>query len=100
MRVRFTPQADRQYLDALRFIRSKSPAGAASVQQHAEAVIAQLAKHPRSGHEIPEFPDLPHRELPVPPYRFFHRVVDDTVWIVAVWHARQLPDKPDEPARG
>ena len=100
MRVRFTPQADQQYLDALRFIRAKSPTGAASVQRRAEAVIEQLGKHPDSGHEIPEFPELPHRELPVPPYRFFHKVVGDTVWIVAVWHSRQLPDEPDDPGRG
>lgn len=100
MRVRFTPQAERQYFEALRFIRDKSPAGAATVQTRAELVIAQLRKHPQSGHAIPEFPDLPHRELPVPPYRFFHRVVDDTVWIVGVWHARQLPEEPDEESRG
>ena len=100
MRVRFTPQADKQYLEALRFIRAKSPAGAESVQQRAEAVISQLREQPHSGHEIPEFPELPHRELPVPPYRFFHRVVGDTVWIVAVWHSRQIPEEPDDPARG
>jgi plasmid stabilization system protein ParE len=43
---------------------------------------------------------MPHRELPVPPYRFFYRIIDDTVWIIAVWHARQLPEPPDEEARG
>ena len=96
MQVRFTPQAEQQYLSALRYIRTRSPGGAASIQQQAEAIIAQLRSHPHSGHAIPEFPDLPHRELPVPPYRFFHRVVDDTVWIVAVWHARQLPAEPDD----
>lgn len=99
MRVRFTPQADQQYLEALRYIHSKNPAGAVTVMHRAEAVIAQLRAQPYSGHVIPEFPDLPHRELPVPPYRFFHRVVDDTVWITAVWHARQLPEEPDPGAR-
>jgi plasmid stabilization system protein ParE len=100
VRVRFTPQADRQYLDALRHLRSKSPMGAESVQQRAEVVIAQLREHPNSGHTIPEFPELPHRELPVPPYRFFHRVVGETVWIVGIWHARQLPKRPDDERRG
>jgi toxin ParE1/3/4 len=98
--VRFTPQAEQQYLGALRYLRTKSPAGAASVQRRAEAVIVQLRKHPHSGHAIPEFPELPHRELPVPPYRLFYRVAGDTVWIVGVWHARQLPDEPDDPERG
>ena len=100
MRVRFTPQADRQYLGALARLRSKNPTGALSMMRQAEAVINQLREHPHSGHAIPEYPDLPHRELPVPPYRFFYRVVDDTVWIVAVWHARQLPEEPDDVAHG
>lgn len=94
MRVLFSLQAERQYLEALSYIRTKSPAGAQTVQQRAEQVVALLCEQPHSGHAIPEFPDLPHRELPVPPYRFFYRVVDDIVWIVAVWHAHQLPDSP------
>jgi plasmid stabilization system protein ParE len=73
MRVRFTPQADRQYLEALRYIHSKNPAGAVTVMGRAEDV---------------------------PPYRFFYRVVGDTVWITAVWHSRQLPEEPDPGARG
>ena len=64
MRVRLTPQADQHYLDALRFIRAKSRTGAASVQRRAETVIEQLGNQPDSGHEIPVFPELPHRELP------------------------------------
>lgn len=100
MRVRFTPPAERQYFDALGYLLERNTAAAAGLQQRAEAVIAQLRAHPHSGHEIPEFRGLPHRELPVPPYRFFHRVVDDTVWIVGVWHARQLPDHPDDTMRG
>mgnify|MGYP003734901367 CR=1 FL=1 len=96
MRVRFTPQADRQYLEVLRYLGSKNPAGALTVMRRAEFVVAQFREHPYSGHTIPEFPDLPHRELPVPPYRFFHRVVNDTVWITTVWHARQMPEQPDD----
>jgi len=98
--VRFTPQAEQQYLGALRYLRTKNPAGAAGIQRRAEAVIIQLRERPDSGHAIPGFPELPHREVPVPPYRFFYRVVGGTVWIVGVWHARQLPDEPDDTKRG
>ncbi|MDZ7801149.1 MAG: type II toxin-antitoxin system RelE/ParE family toxin [Trueperaceae bacterium] len=84
MRVRFTPQAAQQYLDALRNLRTKNAAGASTVQQRTEAVVALLREHPHAGHAIPEFPELPHRELSAPPYRLFYRVVDDTVWIVRV----------------
>jgi len=100
MRVRFTQQAERQYLETLRYIASKNPAGAVTVMRRAEVVVAQLRAHPHSGHVIPEYPDLPHRELPVPPYRLFYRIGDDAVWITAVWHARQLPDEPEPGARG
>ena len=74
MRVRFTRQADRQYLDALTYIRTKNPAGALTVMRRADAVITQLREQPYSGHAIPEYPDMPHRELSVPPYRFFYRM--------------------------
>jgi len=99
MRVRFTPVAERQYFDALAYLLERSPAAARGLQQRAEAAVVQLRVHPDSGHAIPEFPGLPHREVPVEPYRFFHRVADDTVWVVGVWHGRQVPDSPDEPVR-
>jgi toxin ParE1/3/4 len=100
MRVRFTPQAERQYRGALRYVHTRSPDGAAAVQQRAAAVIDLLREYPYAGDSIPEFPDLPHRELQVSPYRFFYRIIDDTVWIVAVRHARQLPERVDDAARG
>lgn len=99
MRVRFAPRAARQYLEALRELRDENPAGAATVQLRTEAVIALLREHPDAGHPIPEFPDLPHRELSATPYRVFYRVAGDTVWIVAVRHARRRPESPERDAR-
>ncbi len=43
---------------------------------------------------MPEFPKLPYREVLIARYRFFYRVTGRVVWIVAVWHGAQLPDKP------
>jgi len=56
--------------------------------------LRRLEKFPESGRVIPEFPELPHRELIVAPYRFFYRVKGKTVWVVAVWHGAQLPGEP------
>ncbi|MEK6776027.1 MAG: type II toxin-antitoxin system RelE/ParE family toxin [bacterium] len=53
-----------------------------------------LRKFPHSGRALPEFPELPFREVIVAPYRFFYRVKEKTVWIVAVWHGAQLADEP------
>ena len=63
------------------------------LRTRAEIVLRRLAKFPESGRIIPEFPELPYREVLVPPFRFFYRVKGETAWIVAVWHSAQLPEK-------
>jgi len=56
--------------------------------------LRRREKFPESGREIPEFPDLPHREFIIAPYRFFYRVKGKTDWVVAMWHGAQLPVEP------
>ena len=67
-------------------------------RQLCEQTLRRLEDFPESGRKIPEFPELPHRELLVTPYRFFYRVLENTVWVVAVWHGAQLPRSPDPQA--
>lgn len=95
MKVRFTPPARAQLLDVLAYVRADSPAAAAGFPERADAVLRQLRDFPESGRPLPEFPDLPHREVLVDPYRFFYRIAAGTVWIVGVWHGRQLPNEPE-----
>lgn len=92
MKVRFTPTARVQLLAALEHIRQDRPSAALRFRKRAETSLRRLEKFPASGRSVPEFPELPHREVIVPPYRFFYRVDGSTVWIVAVWHSAQLPD--------
>ena len=94
MKIRFTPTARTQFLSALAYIRRDKPSAAARFRQRAEKALKRLLKYPESGRHIPEFPELPYREVIVPPYRFFYRIEDDIVWIVAVWHGAHLPDEP------
>ena len=94
MKVKFTPSARRQFLEGLEYIRQDSPTAARQFREKAERVLSRLSEFPDSGRAIPEFPELPHREVIVRPYRFFYRVVSRTVWIVAVWHSAQLPAGP------
>lgn len=94
MRVRFTPSARTQFLAHVAYIRGDNPSAATRFRKRAHEALKRLEKFPDSGRRLPEFPDLPHRELVVPPYRFFYRVVEDTVWILAVWHGKQIPDRP------
>lgn len=99
-KVRFTPTARDQFLAALAYIHRDDPSAALAMRQRAEESLTRLRRFPESGRVLPEFPELPLREVVVPPYRFFYRVKSDTVWIVAVWHGAQLPDEPDTVERG
>jgi len=96
LKIVFTPSARDQFLTALAYIRRDNPAAAFSFREKSEKALSRLAKFPESGRVPPEFPDLPFREIIVPPYRFFYRIKEKTVWVVAVWHDAQLPDEPDE----
>lgn len=94
MKVRFTPSAREQYLRMLAYIRDDKPSAARRFRLRSEAVLRRLERLPDSGRTIPEFPDLPYREVVIAPYRFFYRVQGDIVWVVAAWHSMQLPDQP------
>ena len=94
MKVRFTPSGRLQFLTALAYVQRDNPPAARKLRERAERVLRRLAKYPKSGRLIPEFPELPYREVVVPPYRFFYRVEVKTVWVVAVWHGAQLPGDP------
>ncbi|MHB8770379.1 MAG: type II toxin-antitoxin system RelE/ParE family toxin [Syntrophales bacterium] len=95
MRIVFTPTGRRQFLEAIAYIHRDNPAAALSFRQKAEKSLSRLKKFPHSGRPLPEFPELPFREVIVQSYRFFYKVKDKDVWIVAVWHGAQLPDDPD-----
>jgi plasmid stabilization system protein ParE len=92
--VRFTPTGRSQFLSVVAYIKRDNPRAAQRFRRRAERVLRRLGTHPQSGRPLPEFPDLPFREVLVPPYRFFYRVERKTVWIVAVWHGAQLPGEP------
>ena len=66
----------------------------ANFREKTEKRLSRLKEFPESGRLVPEFPDLPFREVVIRPYRFFYRIKDQTVWIVAVWHGAQLPQEP------
>jgi len=100
VRVRFTPSARTEFLDALEYIRRDNASAATRFRHRVERGLRRLEKFPESGRSLPEFPDLPHREVVVRPYRFFYRVRGQTVWIVAVWHGAQRVEQPvDTPRR-
>jgi len=94
LKILFTPTARTQFLAAISYIRRDKPSAATRFRQRAEKSLKRLLKYPESGRPIPEFSELPFRELIVPPYRFFYRIKEDVVWIVAIWHGAQIPEEP------
>lgn len=96
MKIVFTPAARDQFLHALAYIRRDNPLAAVSFRQKAEKILSRLRDYPETGRTLPEFPDIHYRDVIVTPYRFFYRVKDDVVWVVAVWHGAQIPEDPTE----
>ncbi len=94
MRILFTSTGRRQFLEAIAYMHRDKPSAAEAFRRKAEKSLSRLKKFSESGRPLPEFPELSFREVIVSPYRFFYKVKDDDVWIVAVWHGAQLPDEP------
>ena len=74
------------------FARSLPPPGGSSSDP--KTVLRRPERFPESGRVLPEFADLPYREVIVGPSRFFYRIAGKTVWVVAVWHGAQIPAEP------
>ncbi len=99
MKLRFTPSGRIQFLQAVSYILRDNPQAALKFRKRAERALRRLTRYPESGRLIPEFPDLPFREVIVPPYRFFYRREGRTLWVVACWHGAQLPTEPTKEQR-
>ncbi len=96
MKLQFTPSGRIQFLTALSYIDQDNPQAAVKFRTKAERILRRLTQYPESGRPIPEFPDLPFREVIIAPYRFFYRREGNTIWVVACWHGAQLPTEPVE----
>jgi toxin ParE1/3/4 len=97
LRVRFTPSGEAQFLEAIAFLIEENRPAALRFRKRVEKALRRLARFPRSGRIIPEFPELPHRELLYYPYRVFYRIERRTIWVVSVWHGARLLEGPGSP---
>lgn len=99
MKVRYTPEAEDRFFEVLSALASVNPFAADRFSRKVERVYPRLAKFPRSGSRVREFPGPLLREFIVEPYRFFYFIDErrKTVWIVDVWHGAQLPAYPQLP---
>ena len=82
-------------LDAIRnYVATDSPRYADLIVRRILLAVERLTDFPDSGRIVPDRPDRILREVVVSPYRIVYRVRDETVEIVAVFHARRLFPSP------
>jgi len=94
LKVQFTPSARKQFLAGLSYIQRDKPSATVNFRNRTEKILRRIEDFPESGRIIPEFPELPYREVIISPYRFFYKIKIDVIWIIAVWHGAQLPKEP------
>jgi toxin ParE1/3/4 len=68
VKLQFTPSGRIQFLKAVSYIHRDNPQAAVKFRNRAERALRRLTQFPESGRLIPEFPDLPFREVIVAPY--------------------------------
>jgi len=93
MIIRFTPSAEKDFLAAVAYLSGRSLKATNHFIDLIEQAFSQLELFPDSGAYIPEFPTTLYRQVFAKPYRIFYRAEDDTIWITALYHDRQLPLK-------
>ena len=93
MNLKFTPSARSMFLDAILHIKKEDIKAAQRFRSKAEESLNRLIEYPESGKRVQEFPDLEFREVFISPYRYFYKIKNEIIWIVAVWHSAQLPKR-------
>lgn len=90
MRVRWTPEAQRDRSDVWDYIAVHNPFAAGRIDQLFSDAAARLAEHPELGGpgKIPGTREL----IPHESYRLVYEIEAETVWILTLVHtARQWP---------
>jgi plasmid stabilization system protein ParE len=78
-------------LDAIAdYIALDKPGAAQKLVREVFSRVGRLRRFPKMGTIPPEIPDLPYRQLHIPPCRVFYRVERDVVYVVHVMRGEQL----------
>ena len=78
-------------LDAIAdYIALDKPDAACNLVRETFSRVGRLARFPKMGSIPPEIPDLPYRQLHIPPCRVFYRIKGNIVYVVHVMRAEQL----------
>jgi toxin ParE1/3/4 len=100
-RLTWTEPALRDLETIAEYIALDKPEAARAFVRKVYRVVERLAAFPKSGRVPPEIPDLPYREVVVPPCRVIYRIDHQTVLIIHVMRGeeemrRKTFDEKDE----
>jgi toxin ParE1/3/4 len=95
VKVRWTPQAERDREEIFDYIAGFDEAAAERMNGLFERAVAQIKRFPLSAREgkMPGSREI----IPHPSYRLVYEIRDDTIWIATLYHtSRQWPPADDE----
>ena len=72
------------------YIALDKPVAATKLVRTVFAKVSKLALFPQMGSVPPEIPDLPYRQLVVPPCRVLYRTDKKSIFIIAVLRGEQM----------
>jgi plasmid stabilization system protein ParE len=87
--VRWTPHAlfDLERLHG--FLVDKSPRAAANARHSLTRAPDRLKDFPRIGPRLEQFEGREVRRIVVGEYEIRYEIIDETVWILQLWHGRE-----------
>lgn len=94
-KIKWTVRALNDLHDIYEFIAKDSKRYAQIQVENIQNSVSNLASFPLMGHDVPELPHLPYREILVDNYRVLYRFEEnqDLVIVMSVVHGRRLLKK-------
>lgn len=95
-KITWTEQARRDLRRIYDYIAGDSERYAQVQIQNIQTAAESLMRFPLLGRQVPEFPELPYREIIVGSYRVIYRFNESkaVIFVMSVTHGRQLLQKP------
>ena len=92
MKLVFTPQANQDLQEIVRFISKDKPGAAQSWSRTLRKSIEKLSKFPHLGRIVPEYGDETIRELIKGQYRIVYKIdiENKTIAVLTVYHSMRL----------
>jgi plasmid stabilization system protein ParE len=72
------------------YIALDKPDAAHKLVREVFSRVGRLQRFPKMGSVPPEIPDLPYRQLHIPPCRVFYRISKKNIYVVHVMRGEQL----------